>query len=954
MLLVAGCHRGKPGDKTHLDSAEKHFASGDYGSAEVEYKNALRAAPGELLALRRLGAIWEARGGFYQAGGYFQRARKLAPRDIAARLGLARSFLALGNPSGARSEALEALKIEPANGEALVLLARSASGEAEVNDAQSRLAVPGAETQAAVQVARAVLAMNRQDPDEAGLALERAMAVDDKSPEIHLLKAKWHLARQQDAEAEECMKTAVRLAPARSPERAAYASFLLSRSRREEAVTLLEQTTEEAPDFLTAWRMLAKLAIQDKDPAKAEQLLEKVFARDAADFEGVMLRVMLLLADNRGDGTAKAIDLLGKLKESHPANALVEFHLARARLLAGETEPASAALERALRLQPDLREALCLQGRMRLEQGRFDEVATSMETLLRDHPGDGEASLLLAEAYRKGGKVAEAEAALAGIADPSDSELRWLLEKGLVYQELGKTGEARTAFEKVQELEPSNLQAAAELVKMDLLDKNYASAMKRAERQQELHPQAAGPHYMKAMVFMRQTQWTAAEENLKAALRLEPGMVAAYDLLVRIYAATGRMAEAQEQLARVRQIDPGNLAVLMTLGGIHRNAGRNAEARECYEEILKRDREYVPALNNLAAMLAESPGEDLVKARRLAELARSLKRDEPAIADTLGWILFKQGDFKRAHAMLGEAATQLPADPWVKFHLGLACRAMNDAPGARKALRDAITTRPDFPGSSEATKHLARLEETIPPGAAGVRVLEQQILRDPADVIACMRLGALQEAAGQHAKAAAAYAAALAVNPELQLAVSRLAHLHAGPLNDAKKAYEYARKARELDPGDVPVGAILAILAFRAGEHERAYGLFQESLAKIKDDSALMTQGAWAAYSVGRIDEARNLMETVIAQSKNPDELASGKRFLEFQKEDCSAAMIAEALAADPEYVPALMARGAQAAGKNQTDAALQDYQQVLKIFPKFAPASAAIGRIQPKDLPDS
>jgi Tfp pilus assembly protein PilF len=115
-----------------------------------------------------------------------------------------------------------------------------------------------------------------------------------------------------------------------------------------------------------------------------------------------------------------------------------------------------------------------------------------------------------------------------------------------------------------------------------------------------------------------------------------------------------------------------------------------------------------------------------------------------------------------------------------------------------------------------------------------------------------------------------------------------------------------------------------------------------------------MIEGAWAAYCVGRLDDAGNLMATVIARSKDPKEMAGGKQFLKFLKADCTADEIADALESDPDFVPALMARAALAENDHQTSAALQDYQKALKVFPKFIPASEAIKRIQPKKAPES
>jgi tetratricopeptide (TPR) repeat protein len=664
---------------------------------------------------------------------------------------------------------------------------------------------------------------------------------------------------------------------------------------------------------------------------------------------------MLLLAEEGDKGTAEAITLLEHLKDLYPPNALVEFHLARAQLMKGNEKAASENLDRALGIQPDMREALILQGRLRLSQARFDDVARSMESLLRKQPGEIEATLLLSEACRKSGKAGEAAAALARIPNQPDSNVRWLMEKGLVSKNLGKTGDARSSFDKVRTLEPSNLSAATELVALDIAARDYDSALRLAEKQRQLHPESAIPVFLRAMVLARQSRLKEAEEELKTVLRLDPGMVAAYQLLVGIYSTTGRTAEAIEQMEELRKIDAGNIPVLMTLAGIYEGtAGRKADARKCYEEILNKDPKFVPALNNLAVILGESTGDDLAKAQGLALQARISKADDPAIADTLGWILFKQGDFKRAYALLGEAAAAIPDDPQVKFHRGMACRAMGDEQGACRAFSEAIAAKSGFPGRAEALGHLSRLEAVIEPGDVGILNLKEQVRQDPSDVIARLRLGNLLEIAEKYGEAAEVYAGALTVNPELPRAVSRLAHLYAAPLNEPEKAYEFARRAKDLDPGDAQAAAIMGKLAFHAGEYERAHLMFQESLSKIKEDTSLMIEGAWAAYCVGRLDDAGNLMATVIARSKDPKEMAGGKQFLKFLKADCTADEIADALESDPDFVPALMARAALAENDHQTSAALQDYQKALKVFPKFIPASSAIKRLQPKKAPES
>jgi len=70
----------------------------------------------------------------------------------------------------------------------------------------------------------------------------------------------------------------------------------------------------------------------------------------------------------------------------------------------------------------------------------------------------------------------------------------------------------------------------------------------------------------------------------------------------------------------------------------------------------------VPALNNLAYLYAERLNQ-LDKAYGLARKARALKPEDPASADTLGWILYKRADFEQALTLLKESAKNSRTTP---------------------------------------------------------------------------------------------------------------------------------------------------------------------------------------------------------------------------------------------------------------------------------------------------
>jgi predicted Zn-dependent protease len=391
---MSGCGDSDTDGTESLRKAEEFFAAGEYGSAEIEYKNTLTANPRHTAAMLRLASIWEARGGPFQAAVIHRTVKNLNPRDTEALLGMARFYLAVGDRQSARAEILQVLKNEPDHRAALVFLAKLSGSEDDAKDVESRLEFPGADEDAQVWFARALLALGRRDLDAAGQAFTRSIELDAENPDVFFYKSRWHMMRNEAAEAEASLREASRVAPLRSPERIAYATYLLGTNKRDEALALLESSTEKAPDFMAAWRLLARLAISENEPEKAREFLQKVSTWDAMDFETNVLSAMLYLQEKDGGGRSKAISLLEQLRGSHPPNAMVEYCLARARLGDGETDLAIESLQRAVKVEPDMRDAVILLGGLTLAQRRFEEVISQMDSYLRRQPGDIDALLL--------------------------------------------------------------------------------------------------------------------------------------------------------------------------------------------------------------------------------------------------------------------------------------------------------------------------------------------------------------------------------------------------------------------------------------------------------------------------------------------------------------------------------------------------------------------------------
>ena len=105
--------------------------------------------------------------------------------------------------------------------------------------------------------------------------------------------------------------------------------------------------------------------------------------------------------------------------------------------------------------------------------------------------------------------------------------------------------------------------------------------------------------------------------------------------------------------------------------------------------MLQDDANDVLALNNLAFLLIEKlqrPKEAL----KYAERAHELRRRDPNILDTLGWVKFHNGDVETAERMLSDAVRMLPGNAAARYHLGRVYAERGFGVKAREAYERAL------------------------------------------------------------------------------------------------------------------------------------------------------------------------------------------------------------------------------------------------------------------------
>jgi tetratricopeptide (TPR) repeat protein len=707
-LVFAGC--SAEAKKTRaLERAGKYFTEVEYEKALIEYQNVLQLDPQNVTATDRIALIWLERGSPLRAAPYLFKMKTLAPGNLELRCKLARLLLSLGKVADARKEALEILARSSSFPEALVILTESVRNPNDLKAVEPEVQKAGDKTTVQYHLATANLLLLRGNPTEARAALQRAVSADPKSGDARLALASLHGAQNNTAQALADFKAAAELSPVRSLARVKYAAALAQTGKVPESTAYFADIARQAPDYMPAWRGQAELALHQKKYDEAHRHLRTLFTKDPADPEGRILRARLWVAE--GD-SKRAIQELEQFGKDFPGLNIEKHLLGLAYLQNNDTSKAITALQAAISHDRDNTEALLLWARLNLRAGNAEPVAAVMAEYV-SYRNNVQAFLLLIDAMRSLGRLeAVAKAMTERLkVTPQDAQLHYLL--GIVHNQQAKPAEARKSFEKSLEIGPDMLPVIAEVFTLDVNEGKWESAMKRAESLAAKMPNAAMPHFFKARVHLAKADWDAAETELLKTLDRDPRYPGVHGTLAETFLRRSSKTDTVARLEKFLSTRQNDELAALLAAQVYTKLGDVEKARSVYENFLAAKPDAALVLNNLANLYDEQLSQP-DRALEMARKARNLQPGAPAIADTLGWILYKRKEYQEAFPLLQESAAKLADNPEIQFHLGMASRMVGKNEEAVAAFRVAANSPINFPAKEEAKRQLAQLEPAAP------------------------------------------------------------------------------------------------------------------------------------------------------------------------------------------------------------------------------------------------
>lgn len=795
--------------QSSLEKARAAFARGDLRTAQIEYRNAVRADPNSGM-LR------------YQ---------------------LAQISMDMGDTDTAEKEARAALDRNYAPDASTALLLRGYLGRGRYREVLREFPMPGASAPpgvaAQIGMARVLSSIATNDRDAAKAELEALRSVAPNAAETHLAAATVAAAEGNRAELAAAIDRALAVSPTHPEALLRKAGLQLEQNQRAEGIATLDTLIAAQPNLLQARLLRAEAYLRAGDAAKAQQDVDAALRVAPGSVPALYQRALLQARAQDFRGADETITRLGPALANFAEGLLFQASVKRS---LGQTEQALDAVQRYVARHPEDPRGGKLLAVMELERNQPAAAVGALERLVQRNVADTETYDLLSRALVAAGRPRDAVQAMQRLAaaQPNDASVQTRLSATRLAA--GDTAGTVQAAQEALRLSPNLAPARELLIVASLARGDIATAEAEMQKIPADARQSELMGVADATLKIAKLDVAGGRAAFEDVLKRFPQSNGARLGLARVASRAGDSAEAQRLWAEVVQREPTNGEALGALGIAALAGGpRAAEARAALEAAQK------------AAPSAPGPALTLANVfMRTGDAEKALQ-----VLDSEG---LRSGPLQRSatlHLMRAEALGMLQRWPDAEAAARTAFADDPDNPIARRALA-VMQMRNGNPRAGEELLQLGLRNRPADPLLQGALVgIVQQARgldaalavaddlakqRDAQPTAATLR-GDLLLAAQRPGDAARAFAAAYAAAPSALLAQrTARAWQQAGDLGQATAALE---AWLQRIPRDIGTLGLLAQLDLLSGRTEAAERRLSTVVEQAPTDAVAMNNLAW-------------------------------------------------------------------------------------------------------------
>ncbi len=752
----------------HYQMAETLWNLQEYGEALWQYKEAARLAPeNQEWKLKLAQVLFVARdydGSIEQVTALLEK----DPKNVDALL-LRGGLKSVKNDlDGLLDDVDAALAVNPMHEAALALKAQALGRKGDVAGAEESLrklveAKGSAANHTSLARFLAIIGKNEEALKELETAISVAETPEDRTA-VRLFLTNFYVNQGQNDKAEQVLLQARDDSPTDSNVLLTLARFYYSTGNAEKAEAMLEEGVKAQPDSVDPLLVLADYHRRTGEMAKALSDVDRAIALQPKN-ESARLRRAELMVDQVGEAAvptpeswaivrdvlkdnpksvlglftegkfylldkkyAEAATSLRRVIDEQP-NAAAHVLLGTAYLAQRQTELARSEFQQALQLDAQSLPARSQLAALYLDANENESAAREAKTAIDQNPSDLRVALIYVEALVRLKRIHEAREALHAVKLPDTASPEVRLKMAQLHRRTREPKLAIPILEKLLAEDPKNLAVMAELAQVDLDERQPELAMKKIDGWIAQQPDNPALYEMRAKVRLgtpdaKPDAFEKSEADLKTAVEKDPKRVESLMTLGKLYREMWRKDGSEKMLDqsistydKAYKLQPDNAAISLELAQLCESAGRIDQAKDYYEAVLRIDQDQPAAKNNLAWLLANtdnpSPA-DLDRALQLAQDAKNALPNEPSVADTLGWIMYKKGIAAAAIALFKESLEGYPEGHplrgTVRFHLAKAYDRNGERDRAVAELKRALDEVAQFNERADAEKFLKELQ----------------------------------------------------------------------------------------------------------------------------------------------------------------------------------------------------------------------------------------------------
>lgn len=492
------------------------------------------------------------------------------------------------------------------------------------------------------------------------------------------------------------LETAWRQDPGQVSAGMSLAQLYSQQNRLPQALALVRDMVKRYPGNPGLQHQLGDMLLRSGKTADARQAYEKALSLNP---KLPASRLQLARMDIDANQMVAAEQRLTALLRDAPKNSDAMAEMARVSERKGQSEEAMRWLLRARDAsdRKDMRWNLALM-ELNLRQGKPQQALEEGKIALAKQPNDLSSLLIYARAQLALGDNNGARGTLGSATRVADFNAPQQSEIARLQLAAGNVDGAAYSLSKALSDQPNFIPAQALMVQVEQRQGSSDKAEARARQIAQSQPNKALGHSLLGDLAMARKNPTVAIASYRQAHKVEPSTGTTLTLM-NILASQNQGNEALDiGRQRLRQA-PNDVPVQLQVGDLHARAGRFGDAATAYKAALKVQPQNAQALNNLAnaQLKLKDPA-----ALQTAQAAHKLAPQNPLVIDTLGWVLFQQGQTEQALPLLRDARLRAPGNPEIRYHLAKVLFATGRKAEARDEAREALKISDRFEGATDA------------------------------------------------------------------------------------------------------------------------------------------------------------------------------------------------------------------------------------------------------------